>query len=391
MKEARRHEGTEARRHDEQGTKARRHEGAGARHEGTKAQRHGGEARLRPFGPSRLALAPSCLVAILAFVAGCPVTADLPSNGEIRDSRVRETGAKYYLFVPSHYTDRRSWPLVVLCHGTNPYDSAWAQMREWAKFAEDHDIIVAAPELNGVRGDFPPPPHKQLALQRQDEQTILGVVRALKASHRIADEAVFMAGWSAGGYDVLYAGLRNPHIFRALAVRQGNFDERYLEDVAGRLDRSQRILVYWGTSDPVRPQSEASVKWLRDHGMYVDTESKPGIHRRLPVSIAWDYFKDIYRNTPWIRAMAIIADPASPRSVQFRLRAVPPARAARWEFGDGQTADGLTPRHEYEIAGQYDVTVKVQLENKKWYKRTLTVRAGGATPVAPPIEGSETK
>lgn len=310
---------------------------------------------------------------LLALCSGCPVTTSLPAQA-VEERRLRENNTKYYLFVPSHYTANRAWPLVILCHGTKPYDTAWHQMREWAQFAEDQGIIVASPELVGTRGDFPPKPPEQIERQRRDERTILGVVAAVRASHRIAEERIFLTGWSGGGFAVYYTGLRHPDVFRALAVRQGTFDARFLSDTARRIDRWQPVFIYYGAMDPVTEQCDAAIAWLRDKGMWVKEWLEPGIHRRMPVSMAWDFFKEIYTNRPWIRVQALSPDSQRPRSVRFSLRAVPPALAAEWDFGDGQSASSLTASHEYAGDGEFNVVVKVQLTNKKWYQRTLRVR-----------------
>lgn len=312
---------------------------------------------------------------LLALCAGCPVTTSLPTKAPIEERAVRDTGAKYYLYVPSRYTPQRAWPLVVLCHGTKPYDTAWLEMREWAQFAEDHGIIVVAPDLAGVRGDFPPKPPKQIELQRQDERTILGTVSAVRASHRIAEERIFITGWSGGGYAVLFTGLRNPDVFRALAVRQGTFDAAFLADTAQRIDRWQPVYVYYGAIDPVNTQCEQAIAWLRDQGMWVKELCQPGTHRRQPVSLAWDFFKDVFENRPWIRVIAVFPDPREPRLVHFSLKAVPEALSANWNFGDGRSADALKLSHTYETDGTYTVIAKVKLKGGKTFQRTLTVRA----------------
>jgi len=309
------------------------------------------------------------------LMAGCPVTTRLPGDAPVQTRFVHETDAKYYLYVPERYSDRRRWPLVVLCHGTNPWDTAWSQMREWAGFAEEKGIIVVAPHLVGVRGDFPPSPEEQLKFQREDERTILGVVSAIKAGHRIADEAVFLCGWSAGGYAVLYTGLRNPDVFRALAVRQSNFDAAYMSETEHALDRYQPIFMSYGMADLVRKQSEAAIAWLRERGMCIEEHQTLGAHRRIDVSGTWDRFRDVSEDRPWIRVHASVPDYKQPRNVQFSVRAAPKATSVQWDFGDGLKATSHQPLHSYEADGTYTVTAHVTLEGGKTFRRVIEVRA----------------
>lgn len=310
---------------------------------------------------------------MLPLLAGCPSTQPLPTAAPVQEFSVRDTQAKYYLYVPSRYSPERPWPLIVLCHGTNPWDSAWLEMKEWAGFAEQRGIIIAAPELVGTRGDFPPKPDEQLRRQRQDERTILGVVAAVQAAYSVAPERIFLHGWSAGAYAVLHTGLRHPDVFRALSIRQGNFDARYMNDAAANLDPWQQVYVYYGLSDLIREQSEAAISWLRDHGMYVDEYQVTGYHRRLPPSLAWDYFKELADTRPWIRLSAATPDYRNPRAVGFSIRAVPEATDARWDFGDGGDAAGLSVVHEYSEDGTYAVVARVRIANGKWFRRTLRV------------------
>lgn len=310
----------------------------------------------------------------LAPCFGCPVTAELPTAAPVREEVVRDTRAKYYLYVPSPYQPNRTWPLVILCHGTNPYDTAWYEIKEWAAFAERNGIIVAAPELDGVRGDIPPSAERQLVLQRADERTILGCVSAIRAAYQIADERIFMTGWSAGGYAVLHTGLRHPDVFRALAVRQGNFDADFMADVPGRLDPWQPVYIYYGTLDFVKEQTRAAIEWLRDKGMYVQDEGVPGSHRRLPASMAWDFFRDVIKNRPWIRLQAVAPDYRRPRLIRYTVRATPAASDAVWDLGDGKEARGVSVLHEYAKDALLRVTARVKLANGKWYQRPLDLR-----------------
>jgi len=324
-----------------------------------------------PFGPRAIAAA-LCLLA-----TGCPVTAPLPTASDIKEKALSgESGGKYYLYIPSNYDKRRAYPLVIACHGTNPWDDAWSQAREWAQFAEQKELIVAAPVLSGTHGDFPPPAPQQVERERADERLILDLVSSLKGAYNIAEEKVFLTGWSAGAYAVLFTGLRNPDVFRALAVRQGNFRPDYVEIEPDRLDRWQPIFVYYGSTDPLREDSIKCIAWLREQNMFVEQREVPGTHRRLEVGLAWDFFRTIIRERPWIRLRWLKPNMQERQAVKFWCESKPPFTHIIWEFGDGERSSETSPTHTYAATGRYEVTAKVSLKGGKSYARKIVVRIG---------------
>ena len=56
------------------------------------------------------------LPVILLWCSGCPATGRLPTQAPVLDVTEEQTQRPYLLFVPSTYSDRVSWPLVVACH-----------------------------------------------------------------------------------------------------------------------------------------------------------------------------------------------------------------------------------------------------------------------------------
>jgi predicted esterase len=308
--------------------------------------------------------------------AGCLTLEPPPTKAPILEQVEPRTTQSYLLYVPSRYTEQRPWPLLILCHGTWPYDTAQHQIREWAVFCEDNGIIVAAPTLLGAKGDFPPPPEKQLALQQQDERAILGVVAALKQRYRIAEEQVFMTGWSAGAYSILYTGLRNSDVFRALAIRQGSFDARFMDVSPERLDPWQPIKVIYGTTDPLREEALACIAWLREKKLYVAAEEISGTHRRISPSVVWRYFKEVMRERLWVRIRARPVDEADPLTVRFELDAVPPVTRQRWFFSETDDTTEARPVRTFPRPGKYTVSVNVALKNRKSYTRTRTIEIG---------------
>jgi len=324
------------------------------------------------------------LIVSLTVWCGCPVSQSQDFPAPIRQEHTLGIQRDYFLYVPSTYDPDKQWPLVVTCHGTRPYDDARPQAKEWAALAEGRGFLVAAPKLEGVRGDagWFRTPDKQIELQLEDEAVILEIVSRVKAAYNVADEQVFLTGWSAGGYAVLFTGLRNPEVFRALAIRQGNFDERYLSPVMPHLDRHQPILIFFGAIDLLKSHAEKCIQWLRREGMNVHRREIAGGHRRRP-DIAYGFFRKQARE-PWIVVDAVRGYEGQPLAIRARARCRP-AAACYWWFGDGNTGRGTEVVHAYAQPGTYAVTMQAVMPGGRKVQRKIEVT------VPPVLVGVEPK
>ncbi|MFH0980717.1 MAG: PKD domain-containing protein [Planctomycetota bacterium] len=310
---------------------------------------------------------------LLTGVAGCPQYRDPRVPNPIQAVTEPDRGGEYLIYRPSAYDPDQSWPLVIVCHGTRPWDYPLRQIQDWVKLAEEKGFVVAAPTLKGTRGDFPPPAGRQIKRQRDDEETILATVRHVEGGHNIARDRVFLAGWSAGNYAVLYTGLRNPEVFRALAVLQGNFNAAYLNDLAERIDPFQPVYVLYGSVDVLTgTQGKDCVRWLREHHAAVTPEETGGPHAGHP-TLAYQFFARVIRKVPWLRIRALAADAGDPLSAQFKTYASFEPRSYRWEFGDGETSPVATPVHTYAKTGEYTVTVTVETESGTKVRRAIAL------------------
>ncbi len=313
------------------------------------------------------------LLLLLPLCAGCPQYRDPSVPGEIRRLTEPSLGGDYFLYVPTTYDASRRWALVVLCHGTKPFDTAGRQVRDWAKLAEEQQFLVAAPMLKGVSSVFPPPVPRQIELQRSDERSILACTRHIQGGYNIARDRIFLTGWSAGAYAVLYTGLRNPDIFRGLAVLQGSFNGEYLGELARTIDIYQPVYVLYGSGDVLTGRhGHRCVEWLNEHRAAVTEEEIGGSHKNHPKQ-AYAFFERVVRKAPWLHIQAICENRDDPMTIRFKTRSSFEPERYDWHFGDGSSSPVASPVHTYAVEGRYTVTLTTETPKGKIARRAVEV------------------
>jgi len=210
------------------------------------------------------------------------------------------SGRAYWIYVPSNYTHSRSWPVIVSCHGTPPYDVAEHHIREWKMLGEQNGCIIVAPELTATDGIFGDGP---IVGMLDDEHFILSILSLLCYRYTIDRSNVMITGFSGGGFPTYWVGMRNPGVFSCVVARSCNFSEHNLDGWYPPEALGQSVMVYTGQSDPgaISSQSEVAIRYLRSKGFQVETTVIPGIgHERRP-EVAMDFFRRHMRPTAAVR------------------------------------------------------------------------------------------
>ncbi|MBN1943542.1 MAG: prolyl oligopeptidase family serine peptidase [Phycisphaerae bacterium] len=211
------------------------------------------------------------LAAAAILTAGCPITQSQDTPVPHKAFRDQITNTKYYLYVPSTYDKNKTYPLVVTLHGTNPWDDAWMQIREWKSLAEEKQFIVVAPVLRtfSTEGIMPVPIGKRLSALAEDDKAILAICDEVTHRYRVDPKRILLTGFSAGGFPMYYTGLRHPQKFAALIARACNGDPRILDGV-GVTKNTRRIpiVIFYGKDDlgRIQKQSITMFQWFRRNG-----------------------------------------------------------------------------------------------------------------------------
>jgi pimeloyl-ACP methyl ester carboxylesterase len=307
---------------------------------------------------------------LFAASAGCLPSSNLPAPGEVLERKLPDLNREYHMYVPTRYHRDRPLPLIITCHGTNPWDSVEFQIEEWKGLAEQKKFIIAAPYLIGTDGTLPTDPREQISRLTADEKVILETVRMIRAGYSVNTDQIFITGWSAGSYAALFTGLRHPDIFRAVSIQQGQFKAAYFEPCVAFLDRYQPVQILSGNMD-ILDNSEDMIEWFREHDMRPQAIGRVGGHRRDLVPV-YGFFADVVRNRPWIRVMVRVD--SDPMTVGFRARTSFEPTSMLWDFGDQQRSSEPAPTHTFTEPGLYTVKVALWSTKSKYHIRHLSLK-----------------
>jgi poly(3-hydroxybutyrate) depolymerase len=228
------------------------------------------------------------LVPMAGVLAGCPVVQSQDTPVKEFKTKVPGTSSQAYVYVPSTYTGDKPIPLMITLHGTYLWDGYTRQIMEWKALAEREGFIVAAPELKSTQGILPRLEDAWQEDLQRDEAIILSLREKLLNDYSIDRGKIALSGFSAGGYPMWYAGLRNPGLFDVLISRAGNADMRIFESL-NLTKETRRIpaMIFFGKDDvgPILDDGWMAFRWLRRHGWSkhnCELDETKGGHLRRP-------------------------------------------------------------------------------------------------------------
>lgn len=137
-------------------------------------------------------------------------------TGLIEKAYLSNTGASidsFILYLPSKFTNKRNYPLIVFLHGYGeraylPINSK--AHNELLKVCDRKGIIMVAPCGKHVPGcDVPS--------YKNGEEDVLHVIDIVKTSYPISSAEIYLTGVSMGGHGTWYIASRHPKQFAAIA------------------------------------------------------------------------------------------------------------------------------------------------------------------------------
>ena len=209
--------------------------------------------------------------AVAALSGASPGAAEKAAGGDLHLSYALPEAygeqVPYHVFLPSDWTPRRQWPLVVVLHGYGgTADSAFDDSKgRLEQQAQKHGFVVVSP--NGYNGmadygaNLPLPsklsrlgkplemsPEAETALAEAD---VLHVLERVRKDYNVDPRRIFLMGNSMGMTGVLHLAGKMPQTWCAISPSDGppwpNYPVEKLKPIAGAL------FINGGRDDIARP------------------------------------------------------------------------------------------------------------------------------------------
>lgn len=166
----------------------------------------------------------------------------------------------FSLVVPSKYSKKKTWPLVISSHGRG--GSGKGEMRPWQALANKHGFLVACPDM--VTATHNRPPTSNLPGWQEDDEVVLSIIDFVKARFNVNHRAVMITGFSGGGNPSYHTGLGHPEVFTHICTRGGNFSPQQVprdDEVLAAGRKHLQIYIFYGD---------------KDHPLILGADGKPG-------------------------------------------------------------------------------------------------------------------
>jgi len=198
---------------------------------------------------------------------------------------------KYYLYVPEHYDPTRTYPLVLLLHGSSRhmYGGAYYLTRG---ISQTHPAFVLVPIAPADMvwtepvGQAPTAPAAAtLALQ---------AIQEVEQAYAVDTRRIYVSGYSLGGIGALGMVLQHPDVFAAALVLCGTWpvqDATHFPQVP--------LYITHGARDTTIPPPRELVAALQQAGKPVSYTEYPGVGHDV-----WNYVYTSPAMWDWLFAQA---------------------------------------------------------------------------------------
>ena len=164
------------------------------------------------------------------------------------------------LYVPSHYSEEKKYPLIVLLHGAKR--SGVSLVEKWMPLAEKEGLILIGPTH----------PRQGWPFNGIEAELIELIINETAKKYTVDKSRIYLFGHSSGGHFASYMAVAKPELFAAITIHAGIFRdashyERF-EEQFGLVSRKTPMAFLSGNNDSIVPFKAVknSAKIFAGHG-----------------------------------------------------------------------------------------------------------------------------
>jgi hypothetical protein len=179
--------------------------------------------------------------------------------------------SKYWIYVPEDYTPYRSWPMMVVFHGTN--GTAQQFITLFMSEARKNKYILVAVKSSGA------------AWKEFDEEMVMNTIKEVSKNYKVDPDRMFLAGFSAGGFMTSFVGFKHNTMFRGLGLMSPI-------PFAPGVGKSMALMVVCGDMDTNYPKCKSAYEMLKAQKCDTEMHTMAGVGHKLDdKAIPWVFTK----------------------------------------------------------------------------------------------------
>lgn len=169
---------------------------------------------------------------------------------------------RYKLYIPSHYSPDKEFPLMVMLHGCDQNPDDFAAGTKMNELAEKENFLVLYPDMNHLFNPSNPDSYnpfgcwnwfldKNQHRGKGHPKLINGIIEEVKSSYTIDTGMVYAAGLSAGASLACILGVTYPDVFSGIGICAGlAYDAANVVFLTDPMAESAKKSMQQGVADP---------------------------------------------------------------------------------------------------------------------------------------------
>jgi predicted peptidase len=162
--------------------------------------------------------------------------------------QLNESAQPVYLYVPEHYKDSKTYPLIISIPGSG--ESPEAMLQEWVSIAKRKSYIVLVPTFEQRDTDVP----------YNVDAWLIDLKQSILKRYQIAPQRIYLIGRNEGAHYAAYLAMKYPEQFSAVALLGGSWAGPFEKLMDIEKNPAKQIPFFVGLREADKPLLEKTIE-----------------------------------------------------------------------------------------------------------------------------------